>query len=182
MENNTEELKSNKTNDILVDLPPLNQEVKQKLSLAIYYESDLTLFYFNSIMDRFSKYFNNIFLISESLEKPEQLNNYENLSIVSSIDHDNFGSEWLMLLDTCEMPSLQLMENLQKVLDNMNPKTSVVKLPIVVCNPENGEIITVLSPTPRMFRQKPQLLNNENSELIITEYPLIKMSSTFENN
>lgn len=176
MEKNTEELENN-DNNITALLPELKEDIKDKISLAVYHDGDImTTEYFNNIAERFSKYFHTVYLISENNENLENLKHFNNLSIVNSLKPSELKNEWMMILESGEFPSIQLIENLEKIISEVSQKTSILNFPVVVCNHKDGEIIEVLKPSSRLFRKNPaNVMNTAVSEVTLNDYPIIRL-------
>jgi hypothetical protein len=171
------EQENNATVNDTVTLPFIDEDTRKKINLAIYHDGlEVTTFYVNNVLDKFRTYFNKIFLVSEDDENLDELLMYENLSVVSTLKPISLKSEWLLILEPGEFPSIQLINNLSKVINELAPEVIIVRLPLVICNLMNGEIIDIIKPVPRLYRQKPQVLHNtEQEEASLEEYPLIKL-------
>jgi hypothetical protein len=176
-----EEIQKNLDNKQIINLSEPDELIKKKIDLVLFHDGLVeTTIYINNILDKFGRFFNHIYLNSEDQNNLEQLKSYQNLSVVSSIKPINLGSEWVLILEPGEMPSIQLLNNLGKILHELDPDVKIIKLPIVVCNFTNGEIIDILSPSSRIFKQNPQLLQrNDNEEITIREYPIVKIYVDF---
>jgi hypothetical protein len=162
-------------------LPAFDDETRKKINLAIYHDGlEVTTVYVNNILDKFRTYFNKVFLVSEDDSSLENLNYYENLSVVGTLKPISLKSEWLLLLNPGEFPSLQFLNNLSKILNEVPADVKIVKFPLVVCHFRNGEIIDVLPASSRLYRQNPQILQNSgNEEITLEDYPIIKLYVDF---
>jgi hypothetical protein len=171
----------NKAVSIAVVFPDLDEETRKKITLAIYHDGlQLTTVYVNNVLEKFRTYFNKILIVSEDEENLESLNYFDNVSVVSILKPINLKGEWLLVLEPGEFPSIQLLNNLGKILNEMPPEVKIVKLPLVVCHFKNGEIIDILKPGSRLYRQNPQVLQNrEKEEIILEDYPIIKLYVDF---
>ncbi len=165
-----------------IKLPDLDEQTKERVCLALYHDGlEVTTTFVNNIMDRFQKYFNKVFLISEDDENLENLNHRESLTIIKTLKPIKLGGEWLLILDPGEFPSIQFLSNLSNIINKLDHEVKIVKFPLVICEFKSGEIIDILKPVSRLFRQNPQLLQkSDNEEIILEDYPLIKLYVDFE--
>lgn len=151
-------------------------KVKDLINLAIYHNgTEMATSYTNMIMERFSNNFSKILLISEDDENLETLRTNDKLSVITFLKPVNNGSEWLMILEPGEIPSLQLMNNLKDIVSKAPQDTNILCFPVVLCDHESGDILELMPPISRIFRQKPQLSSKEDmDEIILEDFPIIK--------
>ena len=146
------------------------------ISLAIAHDgNESTNNYINMINEKFNQYFGKVFIISEDEENIDSLNSYDNLDLIPFLKPTNNQSDWLMILEIGELPSLQLMDNLKDIVGKAPEQTNVLFFPIVLCDPLSGEILEILEPVSRVFRQIPKMKpNNDMEEIILEDFPIIK--------
>lgn len=166
--------KNSETLDISELIKP-SEEIKTKLGLALVHDGvESTTSYINSLMERFGKYFYKVFLVSEDEDNLDELDEYENVTIVSSLKPINKGIDWMLILDPNEYPSIQMINNMSEILSELDEKIKIVRFPIVIC--ENGEITKIMSPASRLYKQNTTLFKSvENSEIVLDKYPIVKM-------
>jgi hypothetical protein len=86
----------------------------------------------------------------------------------------------MLVLESGEYPSIQLINNIQNLLDSLTEETKIIKFPVVICDYKTGDIIDLLPPLGRLYKQNVQLSkNSERKELELKEYPLVKMYVDF---
>jgi hypothetical protein len=177
-----EENKDSKIIQPNISLPDFDEKTKQKICLAIYHDGlEVTTSYVNNIMERFQKYFNKTFLVSEDDENLESLRQFDNFTIVKTLKPIRLGGEWILILEPGEFPSIQFLNSLSDIISNLKNEVKIVRFPLVICDFKSGEIINILKPVSRLFRQNPQLLQkSQNEEIILEDYPLIKLYVDFE--
>ncbi|MFN8578565.1 MAG: hypothetical protein U0354_17185 [Candidatus Sericytochromatia bacterium] len=142
------------------------------INLAIRHDgTEVANSYINMIVERFSDYFSKIFIVSE--DEIEGLKESEKISVVSFIKPVNNNCQWLMLLEIGEIPSLQLMQNLKDIVVKAPNETNILFFPIALCDYNNSEIIDILEPVGRIYRQKPTIKNTDMEEIILEDFPII---------
>jgi len=174
MENQSIENKST-----LAILPEFRKELKNQFVLLIYHDGlDITTIYVKKILDKFKDYFHKVYLLLEDYDvNVEILNEYDTLAIVKNIRPINLEGQWALILQPGEFPSIQLLNNFENILNNTATEIKIIKLPLVICDFQTGDILDVLETTPRLFKQNPQLLSSNSKiahEVDLEECPIIK--------
>jgi hypothetical protein len=142
------------------------------IHLAIHHDgTDVSNNYIRMIMERFSNHFSKVLIVSE--DEISSFEEFDNLSVVSFIKPINNNCQWLMLLEIGEIPSLQLMDNLKDIVLKAPEDTNVLFFPVVLCSIETGEMLEILEPISRIFRQKPQMKKTDMDEIILEDFPII---------
>lgn len=142
------------------------------INLAIRHDgTEIANSYINMILEKFSDYFSKIYIVSE--DELQGLKDLDKLSIVSFIKPVNNNCHWLMLLEVGEIPSLQLMQNLNDIVLKAPNETNILFFPIVLCDYYTSEIIEILEPVGRIFRQKPSIKDTDMEEIILEDFPII---------
>lgn len=165
--------------DKILDSDSKPHNSSYKIGLAVYYDgNEINSVYINNLNERFSKYFETVFVVFE--DENEHINPYPNLKFVSTLKPINNGVDWMLVLESGEYPSIQLINNIQNLLDSLTEETKIIKFPVVICDYKTGDIIDLLPPLGRLYKQNVQLSkNSERKELELKEYPLVKMYVDF---
>lgn len=150
-----------------------------KIGLAVNYDgNDLNSVYINNLTERFSSHFDTVFIVSE--DDTDNIKSYLNMKFITSLKPINNGVDWMLVLESGEYPSIQLINNIQNILSEIDREIKIIKFPIVICDYKTGEIIDLIKPVARLYKQNVQLSKNSiNKEIEIKEYPLVKMYVDF---
>lgn len=150
-----------------------------KIGLAVNYDgNDLNSVYINNLTERFSSHFDTVFIVSE--DDTDNIKSYLNMKFITSLKPINNGVDWMLVLESGEYPSIQLINNIQNILSEIDREIKIIKFPIVICDYKTGEIIDLIKPVARLYKQNVQLSKNSiNKEFEIKEYPLVKMYVDF---
>ncbi len=157
---------------------------KSLISLAINHDGNQsTNNYINMINKKFNHNFDKVFIISEDEENIDTIENYDNLQIISFLKPTHNKADWLMILEIGELPSIQMIDNLKDIVSKAPEQTNILFFPVVLCDPENGDILEIIEPVSRIFRQNPLMKpDNDMEEIILEDFPIIKFSSKIENS
>lgn len=150
-----------------------------KIGLAVNYDgNDLNSVYINNLTERFSSHFDTVFIVSE--DDTDNIKAYLNMKFITSLKPINNGVDWMLVLESGEYPSIQLINNIQNILSEIDREIKIIKFPVVICDYKTGEIIDLIKPVARLYKQNVQLSKNSiNKEIEIKEYPLVKMYVDF---
>lgn len=150
-----------------------------KIGLAVNYDgNDLNSVYINNLTERFSSHFDTVFIVSE--DDTDNIKSYLNMKFITALKPINNGVDWMLVLESGEYPSIQLINNIQNILSEIDREIKIIKFPIVICDYKTGEIIDLIKPVARLYKQNVQLSKNSiNKEIEIKEYPLVKMYVDF---
>lgn len=166
--------------DKSLDLESKPDNSNYKIGLAVYYDgNELNSVYINNLTERFSKYFETIFVVFE--DENDHITVHPNLKFVSTLKPINNGVDWMLVLESGEYPSIQLINHLESLLDSINNEIKILKFPIVICDYKTGDIIDLLPPVARLYKQNVMQVSKNSiaKELEIKEYPLVKMYVDF---
>lgn len=149
------------------------------INLAIYHDgSDVATNYIKMIMEKFSKYFSKVLVVTE--DEIENFEAFDNMEIISFLKPINNGCDWLMILEVGEIPSLQLIDNLVDILKKTDKDTNILFFPIVLCDYDTGNILKIFNPVSRIFRQKPQDNESGIEQVTLEDYPIIAFNINTE--
>lgn len=178
------EIKDKRQKGSNMNFPEINNNLRKKVNLVLYHDGNAsTSSLINDILHKFSNYFELVYLISEEPDISDGINKTDNLRIVSTLRPVNLDCEWVLILEPGEFPSIQILNNLQNIFDSVKPEIKIIKLPLVLCDYKNGEILEILEPAARIFKQNPQILQKgEEDEVILDDYPLIKLYINYEEH
>ena len=156
-----------------------NYHSNKLISLAISHDGEeSTTSYINMINEKFNHCFGTVFIIFEDDDHIDNLIDYQNISIIPFLKPTNNKFDWLMILEIGEIPSLQLIDNLKDIVAKAPSQTNVIFFPVVLCDYLNGDIIKILDPVSRIFRQIPKIIdNNDMEEIILEDFPIIKFNT-----
>lgn len=142
------------------------------INLAIHHDgTDIATNYINMIMEKFSKSFSKILIVTE--DEIENFEAYDNMKIISFLKPINNDCQWLMLLEIGEIPSLQLIDNLNNIITQVNNDTNILFFPIVLCDYNTGDLLKIYEPVSRVFRQNPKDNDSDLEQRTFEEYPII---------
>lgn len=182
MEEKSKEKSQDNLAQSTLSFPGIDENTRKKVCLVVNNDGfESTKNYLINLLERFRDYFGKVYIISEDEENADFLNNLNGISLVSSLKPYNLSGDWALILETGEFPSIQFIKNISEIIEKAKSSVNVIKFPIVICDNRNGEIIEIIEPKARFFRQNPYLLQKYSSEeIILADYPLIRIVNNSE--